>query len=119
LAESLHTDTFTVYRPTGEMVQDPDTWTEVPELATILTDVKGKLQSGATQTREAQTPGVKVAETSLIWHTSVDTVGVLTDDVIECTASIDPELVGERVRVTGDFLKSLATARRYPVEHAS
>ena len=116
MAESLHADTFNVYRPTGETTTDPDTLQEVPVFETVLTGVKGKLQSGMTQPREAQTPGQKVAETSLTWHTSVDTVGVLTDDEVECTAAVhDPALVGTRVRIAGPHLKSIGTARRFPV----
>jgi hypothetical protein len=120
LAESLHRDTFTVYRATGEFAENPDTLTETPVYAAIHEGVRGKLQTGESQPRDTQTPGVKVTETSLFWHTSVTVSGVLTDDVIECTAVDprvgDPALVGTRVRVTGPFLKSIATARRFPVQ---
>jgi hypothetical protein len=113
-AESLHRDTFTVHRPTGETVTVG--LTETPVYETVHEGVKGKLQSGQAQTRETETPGVKVAETSLFWHTSVTVLGILTDDEVECTASeYDPALVGTRVRVTGPHLKSIATARRFPV----
>lgn len=116
-AESLHTDTFTVYRPTGETTTDPDTFEEKPVFATVLTGVKGKFQATASQNIDSQTPGVKVAETNFQWHTSIDTVGVLTDDEVECTdAPHDPSQVGVRVRVTGPFIKSMATARRFNVE---
>lgn len=119
-AESLHTSTFTVHRRTGAKTQDPVTLEETDEFAVVLADVMGKFQTTEAQSREAQTPGQKVTETSLAWHTSVSTLGVLTDDVVECTASpTDPALVGVRVRVAGTFLKSYATARRFPVEVTS
>lgn len=118
--ESLHTDTFTVYRPTGQKVTDPDTWEEVDEYTTELTGIKGKFQARASQDSEAQAPGMKVAETVIQWHTSIGTVGVLTDDVVECTASVhDPALVGRRARITGPAVKSIATARRFNVEITS
>jgi hypothetical protein len=121
-AESLHTDTFTVYRATGEMVQDPVTLEERPEFATILSGVRGKFQQSAAQSREANVPGMTVTETSMAWHTSISTLGVLTNDEVECTAVGplgDPDLVGTRMRIAGPFLKSLATARRFYVEVAS
>lgn len=113
------TDTFTVSRATGDTTTDPDTLVETPEYATVLTDVKGRFQSSNVQPRDAETPGVTAAESALSWHTSVATVGVLTGDVVECTAAVDPELVGLRVRVAGPFVKSAATARRFPVELVS
>lgn len=121
-AESLHQDTFTVYRKTGAMVTDPETLVESPQFATILTGVKGKLQAGSAQANDAEIPGQKVIETSLFWHTSINTLGVLADDEVLCTAAgpiSDPEIVGSRVRITGPFVKSLATARRFPVEEQS
>lgn len=122
LAERLHTDTFTVYRPTGATTTDPVTLVEVPVFATVLSGVLGKFQAGTASPNEVQTPGAKVAETGLEWHTSVNTLGVLTDDEVLCTAvdtAGDPELVGKRVRVTGPFLKSHATARRFEVQELS
>ena len=118
-AESLHTDMFTVYRATGASTQDPVTLVEVPVFAVVLSGVRGKLQAGTNQANDVQVVGVKVAESTLYWHTSVGTVGVLTDDVVACTGvgpGGDPELVGRRVRVVGPFLKSHATARRFQVE---
>lgn len=118
-AESRMTDIFTVFRATGNTTTDPDTLVETPEYATVLTDVKGRFQSSNVQPRDAVTPGVTAAETLLSWHTPVTTVGVLTGDIVECTAAVDPELVGLRVRVAGPFVKSAATARRFPVELVS
>lgn len=121
-AERLHTDTFTVYRKTGATTTDPVTLIESPVYATVLTGVRGKFQTRQSSPNDVQSAGMKVAETSLEWHTSMNTLGVLTDDEVVCTAVGplgDPEQVGRRVRITGPFLKSLATARRFEVEEAS
>lgn len=116
LAESRMTDTFTVSRATGNTTTDPGTLIETLEYATVLTDVRGRFQSSNVQPRDAETPGVTAAETLLSWHTPVTTVGVLTGDIVECTAAVDPELVGVRARIAGPFIKSQATSRRFPVE---
>ena len=114
------TDTFAVRRPTGATVTDPDTLIETPVYETVHESVKGRFQTNEAQTREVDAAGVKVAESTLTWHTPVSTVGVLTDDVVECIASThDPELVGVVARVVGPFTKSQATARRFPVQRVS
>lgn len=119
-AERLHTCTFTVYRSTGRSITDPITLEESPEFATIHAAVMGKFQATNAQPRDGQVPGMKVAETGLGWHTSISTLGVLTDDEVLCIASPDdPGLVGKRVRVTGPFMKSHATARRFHVKELS
>lgn len=118
-AESAFVDTFTVYRATGETVLEPETLVETKVYATVVADVRGKFKASGADNRDAQTPGVKVAETGLEWHTSLAVLGVLTDDEVECTAVDpvvgDPENVGRRVRITGPFVKSIATARRFRV----
>lgn len=119
-AEALHTATFNVLRPSGEKVEDPVTLEEIPVLIVKHTAIRGKFQTGQSQTREAEAPGVKIADTTLEWHCSVLVADLLTDDVVECTASpSDPAQVGVRVRIIGPFVKSLATARRFSVERIS
>lgn len=118
-AESLHRDTFTVYRPAG-LGPDPDESSrEIPVFTTVHAGIRGKLKASGADNRDVQTPGVKVAETGLEWHTSLSVLGILTDDEVECTAVDpvmgDPALVGTRVRITGPFIKSIATARRFRV----
>src|SRR3546814_3732902 len=123
MAEKLHTDTFTVRRTTGETTTDPDTLEEVPVYATVHTDIAGKFKGVGGQNRAVQTPGVQLAETTPEWHTSVTVLGILTDDIVECTAvdpvTGDPDLVGVTVRITGPFLQSKATARRFKVQEIS
>lgn len=118
-AESLHRDTFTVYRATGEITIDPVTLVETKVYATVVANVRGKFKASGADNRDAQTPGMKVAETGLEWHTSLNVTGIHTDDEVECVAvdpvSGDPENVGRRVRITGPFIKSIATARRFRV----
>jgi hypothetical protein len=120
-AEALFLDTFTVYRQNGTAT-DPVTLEERPTYATIHSDVAGKFQVTDQQPRQGSIPGAVTAESSLQWHTSVSTLGVRTDDEVECTGvgeGGDPDLVGVRVRVVGPFVKSHATARRFPVEEIS
>ncbi len=117
--ETLHTDTFAVYRPTGATTTDPETLVETPVYDTVHASVKGKFQATASQNLAVATPGQQVAETRFEWHTSINTLGILTDDEVECVAVDplmgDPDLVGTRVRITGPFLKTHATARRFQV----
>lgn len=118
-AESLHRDTFTVFRSTGETTIDPVTLVESRVFAIVVSGVRGKFKASGADNRDADTPGVKVTETGLEWHTSLSVTGILTDDEVECTAVDavfgDPDLVGVRVRITGPFIKSIATARRFRV----
>ena len=121
-AESLHRDTFRVYRNNGGTTTDPETLEERPTFDTTHASVQGKLQFTDLRPSDAPLPGQVLTETSLQWHTSVNTLGVLTGDEVECTAVGplgDPELIGMRVRVAGPFLKSMATARRFPVTQVS
>ena len=122
-SEAGFKDTFTVWRRTGAKITDPDTFVEVDEYAAIHTGINGKFQATASLNIASQTPGMTVAETLSEWHTSVGVLDVRTDDEIECTA-VDPEAgdpaqVGVRVRITGPFTKSYATARRFQVEELS
>lgn len=122
MAESLFAETFMVQRATGNKIQDPVTLEETDELATVHASVMGKFQFPESRPRDVQVPGMKVAETAAEWHTSVSVLGILTDDIVACVAvgeGGDPDLVGSRVRVVGPFMKSFATARRFPVEELS
>lgn len=106
-------------RATGNKVTDPVTLVETDELATVHASVKGKVQMSAAGPLEVALPGQSIAESNLIWHTSMSTLGIRTGDVVECTAvgaKGDPDTVGLRLRIIGPFLKSLATARRFPVQ---
>jgi hypothetical protein len=122
-AESMHRDTFTVFRKTGATTTNPVTLEEVAQFAVVHEDVKGKLKQGEGSGEDVDIPGAVVVASGLVWHTSVTVAGIRTDDEVECTAvdgvTGDPDLVGVRVRVTGPFLRSIATARRFPVQELS
>ena len=122
-AESMFRDTFTVLRKTGNKITDPVTLEEVDEYAVLIPAVKGKFKNGLGRGADAEIPGVVAVVSSMEWHTSISTTGVRLDDEIQCVAVDpnvgDPELVGVRVRVTGPIARSLATARRFPVEEVS
>lgn len=122
-AESMFRDTFSVLRKTGNKITDPVTLEEVDEYSVFIPSVKGKLKNGLGRGADAEIPGVVAVVSSMEWHTSVSTVGIRLDDEIQCVAVDatvgDPELVGVRVRVTGPIARSLATARRFPVEEVS
>jgi hypothetical protein len=85
-AESLHRDTFSVFRKTGNKTQDPVTLEEVDEFATVHTGVKGKLKQGEGSGEDTEIPGAVVVVSRLFWHTSVTVTGVLTDDEVEETS---------------------------------
>lgn len=119
-AESLHSDTFAVLRPTGGFVQNPVTYEREPEYLTVHAEVFGKFQFGQLQPRTMPVPGVVAVGLSGEWHTSVRTYGVRLHDVVRCVAvdaeAGDPELVGKEMQIDGPFLKAYATARRFPVK---
>ena len=119
-AESLMTDTCTVKRATGETEPDPITYEEVPTYAVILAGLKCKVKAADPQANVVQLPGQTVALSVLEWHVPISTVGVLTNDLVTIDTvdpvSGDPDMVGKVLRVTGPFLKSRATARRFRVE---
>lgn len=118
-SEAAFSDTFTVYRDTGETTLDPVTLVESKVYSIVARRVRGKFKASGADNRDTQTPGMKMAETGLEWHTSLNVRGILTDDEVECVAvdpvTGDPDNVGRRVRVTGPFIKSISTARRFRV----
>jgi len=122
-AESLMTDTCTVRRDTGTTTIDPETLQEVPVYSTVHTGLKCKIQFPSNRATEVQIPGQQVAKSDLEWHIPIATTGVLTDDLVTMdtvdSVTGDPELVGKVFRVSGPFLKSYATARRFQIEEAS
>lgn len=119
-AESLMKDTCTVRRATGATTTDPVTLEEVPVFAVVLTGLMCKIKSVTAQDIDAHVPGQTVVKSSLEWHVPVATVGVKVNDVvtIDTVDSVvgDPDLVGRKFRVSGPFVRSYATARRFPVE---
>lgn len=117
-AERLMTDTWTVTRVTG--VSDPD------ETTGVVTDTTSTIYTGPAKLASfesyEQTPEAVGNEATVMrphFHVPLNaTTGLIrVDDIATCTASVsDAALVGRKVRISGDPIKSHATARRFPVE---
>ncbi|WP_434080852.1 DUF6093 family protein [Sanguibacter sp. Z1732] len=105
-AERLMTDQCVIRRPTGNMVTDPETFEDVPELIVIYDPRQGphfgkcKVQSHEAFEQERESAGL----TQIINRVRVDIpVGVariMPEDVITILDSIDPLLIGQSYRVT-------------------
>lgn len=112
-AESLMRDTVRVVRD-GEPVTDADGFVTAPNEVVYEGSAKWQSPSGwqRSQVGESDT-----ATGGLELHLPFDaSAGVHIGDVVECTASLDPALVGRRFGVADEFTKTLATARRFRVE---
>lgn len=113
LAESLMRDTVRVVRE-GEPVTDADGF--VTTLSTLVYEGPAKWQSPSGWQR-SQVGESDTAAGGIELHLPFDaSAGVRVGDVVECTASLDPALVGRRFGVADEFTKTLATARRFRVE---
>lgn len=113
LAESLMRDTVRVVRE-GEPVTDADGF--VTTLSTLVYEGPAKWQSPSGWQR-SQVGESDTAAGGIELHLPFDaSAGVRIGDVVECTASLDPALVGRRFGVADEFTKTLATARRFRVE---
>lgn len=122
-SEEAFTATCTVKRDTGTTTTDPVTYEDVPVYAVVYTNLQCKIKDASTRPQQAQVPGQTVVKTSPEWHVPMSTTGVLTNDIVTIEA-VDPvtgdlDLVGRTFRVTGPFVQSYATARRFPVEDVS
>lgn len=119
-SEEAFTATCTIRRPTGQTVTDPTTLVQTPTYSVVHTGVPCKINAAARRPDEAQLAGQMAAKSELAWHVPMTITGVLTNDeatIDTVSASVgDPDLIGRKFRVTGEFVKSFATARRFPVE---
>lgn len=122
-SEDGFTATCTVKRATGEVTQDPVTLEDVPVYGVVCSDLPCKIKAASTQPNAAQLPGQTVVLSRLELHVPMSTTGVLTNDIVTVDSvdpvTGDPDLPGKTFRITGPFLKSYATARRFPVEDVS
>lgn len=112
-AESLMRDTVRVMRE-GEPVTDDDGFVTASSALVYEGAAKWQRPSGwqRSQVGESDT-----AAGGIELHLPFDaSAGVRVGDVVECTASLDPALVGRRFGVADEFTKTLATARRFRVE---
>lgn len=115
-AESMMTDTWTVYR-TGAEVLNETTGNYEPVTTTVY-DGPGKLQSFESYEQTPEAGGHQFTQMRPTLHLPVNesSANVRPDDVAVCTAStMDADLVGTEVTVNGVQSKTYMTARRFPV----
>ena len=79
------------------------------------------LKFGSPSVREVDAQSQQLVRQQPVLKLPVDTsAGVRVDDVAELTSNpLDPQRVGLKVRVSGDHVGTLTTARRFPVEVVS
>lgn len=120
LAESLMPTVGVVRRATGEFTEDPVTLEQMPVYADILTG-RCKIKGATGMPNGAEVPGMIVVTQNAEIQFPIAGSGVVqTDDVWECTESrTDPDMVGKKVRISGEQLQTFATARRFPIEATS
>lgn len=112
-AESLMLDSCTIRRPGGwERVDGHD----VPKFVTVYTG-KAKVQANTEVQASAQeVGGALITQTTRRVDIPVSAPEVQPGDLVDITASLDPQLVGKTFRVTSPFGKTYATAQRLEVK---
>ena len=108
-------DQAAVWYKTGETVFDEDLGRTVP-VWLVRFESKCKVQSRAVTVREAESGGRLVAVSTLELHFPVSAPLVVSDDEVEVTESLDPQVTGRRYRVVAPVGKTYSTARRFHVE---
>lgn len=120
-AELLMTDECTVTRP-GEAVTDPATGVVKPASTQVYAgrckvQTSGGLASEQAEGSAAQAMGAVSLVWSLYMHFPYDTSGLRAGDVVEVTESVNPLLIGRRLRlVSPQSEKTHATACRWNVK---
>lgn len=117
-AESMMLSTGIVWRATGNTVIDPDTFEETAEMVSVY-EGRGRLKlPNSLAVNPSAVPGTVVTgvESYLSLPVNDASAGVRAGDIWETTANpLDPDLVGQRVRITRPHAQTYATARRFPV----
>ena len=121
-AERLMTDTCVIRRPTGAISVDPDTGVATPEY-TLVYEGKCKVQTAGgiasqvvSASGDATNVGGNVPVWSLYLHLPMLAADCRPGDLAQITASVDPALVGRRLRLVNlQSEKTHATARRWNV----
>lgn len=112
-AESLMRDTVRVERQ-GQPVTDADGF--VTTSSEVVYEGPAKWQAPGGWSR-SQVGESDTAQGGIALHLPFDASSeVRVGDVVECSASLDPALVGRRFAVVEEFTKTLATSRRLRVE---
>lgn len=106
-------DTCTVRRRNGTTRVDG---LDVPNYDTVYTGMC-KVQADTTLASTAQEiGGAVVTQTTRRVDLPMSAPEVMVDDLMDITASLDPQIVGETLRVSSRFGKTFATARRLEVK---
>lgn len=121
-AELLMTDECVIRRSTGTISVDPDTGVATPEY-TLVYEGKCKLQTAGgiasqvvSASGDATNVGGNVPVWSLYLHLPMSAVDCRPGDLAQITSSVDPALVGRRLRLVNlQSEKTHATARRWNV----
>ena len=115
-AESLMVDAGTAMRPTGGMVYDPGSQSEVEATAHLFTS-RCKIQARDLQARDEQVGGRTATTVRLELHLPADTAPLEVGDLFEVTA-VHPLSTARltRYRVLAPVGKTWATANRYEIE---
>jgi hypothetical protein len=103
-------------RPTGSFVTDPDTDEQVPEWATVHTDLPGRLDAGhghSGRTRSQDVAGQTFEQPIPEWHVPWGTTDILPGDHIDVTTGDTAPIV---LRVLSVPRGDQQTALRLPVE---
>lgn len=112
-AAVIQQDTVTMRRPGGtEGPFDPDLgYAPVVPHAPYYTG-KGKITPQVVRTAGEQAAGQIVTALRFIASVPLSVIEVRPEDIVTCTASLDPANVGKQLRVTGVHSSTFMTARR-------
>lgn len=121
-ALTLMVDVCTVVRPTGRFEVDPDTGVTRPVVDTVyhgacrVQTAGGVASQVVSASGDATNVGGNVPVWSLYLHLPMSAVDCRPGDLAQITASVDPALVGRRLRLVNlQSEKTHATARRWNV----
>ncbi|GAA3699122.1 DUF6093 family protein [Zhihengliuella alba] len=113
-AESLMTDSCTVFRP-GSEATDPETGVVSPTFTTAYTG-KCKVQSSGLQAKEEAAGATNYYFGQLAVHFPVTSQLRIDDQVVIDASPMDPDLVGLRLRLVEMARGTYKTADRWAVE---
>jgi hypothetical protein len=113
-AESLMVDSCVIRRRTGSTV-DPDTGAEVPTYTQVY-EGKCRIQFRGLATESPTSGQQRVDLLTTEIQLPITVTDIAVNDVVEITASLDPDLPGRLLRINNRMHKTHATARRMSVE---
>jgi len=116
MAESLMTDTCRIRKRTGETTDAAGRVT--PTYVTVY-EGRCRFQARGLTGESARAGEQTVDVLRLELQVPVSVTGVRTNHEVVCLTSVDPELVGRVMRVAQEFVKTHATARRFPLEEGT